>query len=162
MQRDRRIVIGILADSSRAQFDNCQELYKAKSFTREISAPRIFLCLWSMTAMAQHGQPASSAREQNALRPETAPDIRLQLPMAESAPSEKTGVSAQSMRTSSFAMSDDDSERAAHHDTQLESSRIRKTYSRPSRSKWRIDDEVIPETETLDYFDEKDFRNTDR
>jgi hypothetical protein len=91
---------------------------------------------------------------------------------------------ARSMRTSSFAMSDM-SEFAAvgaeadgglgkqstplrkqHSGQHMESLRLRKAYSQGRKPvKWRNGssaDSSIPETENLDYLDEKDFRNTDR
>jgi hypothetical protein len=73
------------------------------------------------------------------------------------------GTSTQSMRTSSFAMSDDMSEnrenRASQHPDSL---RIRKAYSRPSRSRISTVENSVPEKDTTDYYDEKDFQNTDR
>jgi hypothetical protein len=70
------------------------------------------------------------------------------------------GTSTQSMRTSSFAMSDDMSETKVSH--QPDSLRIRKAYSRPPRSRISTVETSIPETDTTDYYDEKDFQNTDR
>lgn len=108
--------------------------------------------------------------------------VALNLPMTDlkSTSSEltTTGLSNQSMRTSSFAMSDfsdnnDDAKPCSSPFSStppqqqlqhLESTRIRKAYSRPSapRKKWRTTDNPSENTENLDYFDEKDFRNTDR
>lgn len=47
---------------------------------------------------------------------------------------------------------------------QPESIRIRKAYSRPQsiRKTLRTTDNSIPGAENVDYFDETDFRNTDR
>ena len=70
------------------------------------------------------------------------------------------GTSTQSMRTSSFAMSDDMSETKVPH--QPDSLRIRKAYSRPPRSRISTVETSIPESDTTDYYDEKDFQNTDR
>lgn len=80
--------------------------------------------------------------------------------------------SNQSMRTSSFAMSDfsdlpsskpeEGKQEQEENQQNLESIRIRKAYSRPlPRSKWRTSDNCSG-TENVDYFDETDFRNTDR
>jgi hypothetical protein len=70
------------------------------------------------------------------------------------------GTSTQSMRTSSFAMSDDMSEtKVPHHPDSL---RIRKAYSQPPRSRISTVETSVPETDTTDYYDEKDFQNTDR
>lgn len=80
------------------------------------------------------------------------------------APSEKAGLSTQSMRTSSFAMSDE-SKPLSTQNGNLESSQIRKAYSRPSstRSKRNSKNNVaVQETDSADYYDEKDFGNTDR
>ena len=47
----------------------------------------------------------------------------------------------------------------------LESTWIRKSYSQPfsaQKASWRTMDASIPDAEIVDYFDEKDFRNTDR
>src|SRR5436190_11177093 len=100
--------------------------------------------------------------------PQTTHDT-LTLPISDRAPSE-LGLSVQSMRTSSFAMSDITDPcppKLVHQFSQqnLESIRIRKAYSRPpstTRKTWRTTDTSIPETENVDYFDERDFRNTDR
>jgi hypothetical protein len=89
----------------------------------------------------------------------------LTLPMSEQTLSE----SALSMRTSSFALSDisdpNQQEKVPpeqQNQQHLESLRIRKAYSQPPRSTWRTPDHPFSETENVDYFDEKDFRNTDR
>lgn len=73
------------------------------------------------------------------------------------------GTSTQSMRTSSFAMSDDMSENRENRVSQHpDSLRIRKAYSRPSRSRISTVENSVPEKDTTDYYDEKDFQNTDR
>ena len=57
-------------------------------------------------------------------------------------------------------MSDASDGKSVSHSDSL---RIRKAYTRPSlRLKMSTLDIVIHKTENLDYFDEKDFRNTDR
>jgi hypothetical protein len=55
------------------------------------------------------------------------------------------------------------SDESKPHSQNLESSTIRKAYSRPPtiRSKYRSSD-IVQDTEKADYFDEKDFGNTDR
>jgi hypothetical protein len=68
------------------------------------------------------------------------------------------GLSSQSMRTSSFAMSDISESKLPQ---QLESLRIRRAYTRPSRSR-KSNIESIAETNDVDYHDESDFQNTDR
>ena len=96
------------------------------------------------------------------------PPILLNLPLSDQTHSEPA-LSNQSMRTSSFAMSDFSDTKSSpqpqkeQNDQHLESTRIRKAYSRPvlPRNKWRTA-ENSPETESVDYFDEMDFRNTDR
>jgi hypothetical protein len=67
-----------------------------------------------------------------------------------------SGISSQSIRTSSFAMSDVSESNNSH----LESLRIRKMYSvRSPRSKVKKKD--IPSPEPTDYSDEKAFENTE-
>jgi hypothetical protein len=98
------------------------------------------------------------------LHPQTTYDT-LTLPPFDRIPLE-LGLSSQSMRTSSFAMSDvTDPCPPKLSQQNHESIRIRKAYSRPSsptRKILRTTDTSVPETENVDYFDEKDFRNTDR
>lgn len=88
----------------------------------------------------------------------------LNIPISDRSPSE-LGMSTRSMRTSSFAMSDiTDPYPQKLSQQSLESMRIRKAYSRPTPAwkTWRTTDTSIPKTENVDYFDEMDFRNTDR
>src|SRR5271168_3611381 len=104
------------------------------------------------------------SQQQPPYQPTDPSSTLLSLPMTLSSmqtPSEKTGLSTQSMRTSSFAMSDESKPHS--HSQNLESLTIRKAYSRPPtiRSKYRSSD-IVQETEKADYFDEKDFGNTDR
>src|SRR5271170_1493155 len=102
------------------------------------------------------------SQQQPPYQPTDPSSTLLSLPMTLSSmqtPSEKTGPSTQSMRTSSFAMSDDSKPPYSHSQSQnnIESSQIRKAYSRPPtiRTKYHNND-VLLETETDDYFDEKD------
>jgi hypothetical protein len=71
-----------------------------------------------------------------------------------------TAMSTQSMRTSSFAMSDVSETKSSSQ--QPDSVRIRNAYSRPLRSRTSALKNPISEPEDVDYHDEKDFRNTDR
>src|ERR1700737_1204648 len=82
--------------------------------------------------------------------------LSLSLPPTNRDPS-LTGLSSQSMRTSSFAMSDMSESKLP----QLESLRIRSTYTPSSQSR-KSTPASIPESETTDYHDEADFQNTDR
>ena len=96
--------------------------------------------------------------------PQTTHDT-LALPISDRTLSE-LALSTQSMRTSSFAMSDiTDPCPPKLSEQNLESIRIRKAYSRPpstSRITLRTMDTSIHKGENVDCFDEKDFRNTDR
>src|SRR5262245_12225270 len=77
----------------------------------------------------------------------------LTIPKSDRSPSE-FGLSTQSMRTSSFAMSDITDPCPPKLPQQLiESLRIRKAYSRPASTwkTWRTTDNSIPETENVDY-----------
>jgi hypothetical protein len=80
----------------------------------------------------------------------------LSLPTPVNRDSSVTGTS-QSMRTSSFAMSDISESKLP----QLESLRIRRAYTRPSQSR-KSNIDSIAESETADYPDEIDFQKTDR
>src|SRR5277367_6449838 len=120
-------------------------------------------CLHELSTSTGH-QDQSSPSSQQQHHPIDPSSNLLSLPMTLSSmqtPSEETGLSTQSMRTSSFAMSDESKPQSQSQN--IESSQIRKAYSRPPtiQSKYRNSD-VIQETETTDYFDEKDFGNTDR
>jgi hypothetical protein len=95
--------------------------------------------------------------------PPDPPSMVDNLPMSDfHTPSELSESSTpQSIRSSSFAPSEDESDLKSQ--TQLhESSQIRKAYSKPSRDSLRADKGPILETNNVEYFNEKDFRNTDR
>ena len=78
-------------------------------------------------------------------------------------PSEESEVSTkQSIRSSSFARSEEEQSDAKIQDQLHESSRIREAYSNPSMSTLGTDKFSSPETEKVEYFNDKDFRNTDR
>ena len=67
----------------------------------------------------------------------------------------------QSIRSSSFAPSEEEPDTKAH--AQLyESSQIRKAYSKPLRGSPQADKGPTPETDIVEHFNEKDLRNTDR
>lgn len=72
----------------------------------------------------------------------------------------RSGDTAQSIGSSSFAMSDVSDGKSVSYSDSL---RIRKAYARPSlRLKTSTLDITNHKTENLDFIDEKDFRNTDR
>ena len=94
------------------------------------------------------------------IHPQPAPDSMLNPPPPLHRVSSMSGDSVRSMRTSSFAMSDVSDTKSLSHS---ESLRIRKAYAKPIPwVKLSTLDNAVPETETVDYFDEKDFRDTDR
>src|SRR5579859_5627715 len=89
--------------------------------------------------------------------PQTA--LSLSLPITLNRASSITGASTQSMRTSSFAMSDDISEKLSPFD----SLRIRKAYSRPPPSRMsNPDNDEVSEKHTSEDIDGPEFQNTDR
>lgn len=96
--------------------------------------------------------------------PPDPPSTIINLPMSEMpTPTEESEVSTkQSIRSSSFAPSEEEESDAKIQAQLHESSRIREAYSNPSVSTLSTDKFTSSETEKVEYFDDKDFRNTDR
>src|SRR5579871_4852497 len=93
-----------------------------------------------------------STNPSNPISP-TQPNLSIPPPTHESS---VAGISTQSMRTSSFAMSDVSEGKLS----QLESLRIRKMY--PVRTPRDRVSDVTPQSDMTDYTDEKEFQETDR
>ena len=116
--------------------------------------------------MPEHDVPETTAYSSgNGHDPSLLPQIPLHAALSLSLPtpngaSSVAGVSTQSMRTSSFAMSDDISEKLSPFD----SLRIRKAYSRPPRSRTSIldDDDVFEKTASEDIEENDEPESTDR
>lgn len=96
------------------------------------------------------------------LLPQIPPQTALSLSLPMTSPnraSSMTGVSTQSMQTSSFAMSDDISEKLPPFD----SLRIRKAYSRPPPSTMSVpDNDTLSEKHFSEDLEEPEIQNTDR
>lgn len=96
--------------------------------------------------------------------PPDPPSTATSLPMSDmQTPSEKSRSSSrQSVGSSSFAPSEEEKSDTKAPAQLHESSRIREAYSNPSTNTLHTDTFPSPETEKVEYLNEKDFRNIDR
>lgn len=111
---------------------------------------------WELTRQPSRNEHNPSLLPQ--IPPHTAMSLSLPAPNGTSS---VTGVSTQSMRTSSFAMSDADdvSEKLSPFD----SLRIRRTYSRPRRARTSVPEDNFSENHSFNNESEdNEFLNTDR